>query len=67
MSPSPGVTQAQMKVIYKITWPNGEIYVGRDLTDSIAYFGSPDKRTIEFDFPTREAACFKVIGNASIQ
>src|SRR5450755_3283107 len=44
-----------MKVIYKITWPNGKIYVGSDLTDSISYFGSPDKRAIELDFPTREA------------
>jgi hypothetical protein len=44
-----------MKVIYKITWPNGKIYVGSDLTDSIRYFGSPDKRSIEADFPTREA------------
>ena len=44
-----------MKVIYKITWPNGKIYVGSDLTDSISYFGSPDKRLIEADFPTREA------------
>lgn len=44
-----------MKVVYKITWPNGKIYVGRDLTDSIAYFGSPDERLIEADFPTREA------------
>jgi len=43
------------KVIYKITWPNGKIYVGSDLTDSITYFGSPDKRLIEADFPTREA------------
>jgi hypothetical protein len=43
-----------MKVIYKITWPNGKIYVGSDLTDSISYFGSPDKRGLEFDFPTRE-------------
>ena len=44
-----------MKVVYKITWPNGKIYVGSDLTDSITYFGSPAKRLIEADFPTREA------------
>ena len=24
-----------MKVVYKITYPNGKIYVGKDLTDSI--------------------------------
>jgi hypothetical protein len=44
-----------MKLIYKVTWPNGKIYVGSDLTDSISYFGSPDKRLIEADFLTREA------------
>ncbi len=42
------------KVVYKVTWPNGKIYVGSDMTDSITYFGSPDKRVIEADFPTRE-------------
>ena len=44
-----------IKVIYKVTWPNGKIYVGSDLTDSITYFGSLDERLIEADFPTREA------------
>src|SRR5271163_514314 len=43
-----------MKVVYKVTWPNRKIYVGSDITDSITYFGSPDKRAIEADFPTRE-------------
>lgn len=45
----------KMKVVYKITWPNGKVYVGSDLTDSIVYFGSPDERLIEADYPTREA------------
>lgn len=26
-------------VIYKITYPNGKIYVGQDRTDDIGYFG----------------------------
>lgn len=42
-----------MKIIYKITYPNGKIYVGSDLTDSINYFGSADSSLIEKDF-TRE-------------
>jgi len=42
-----------MKVIYKITYPNGKVYIGKDLTDSINYFGSADHRLIETDF-TRE-------------
>jgi hypothetical protein len=39
-----------MKVIYKITYPNGKIYVGKDLTDTMNYFGSADNRLIERDF-----------------
>ena len=42
-----------MKVVYKITYPNGKIYVGRDLTDSINYYGSADGELIAKDF-TRE-------------
>jgi hypothetical protein len=42
-----------MKVIYKITYPNGKIYVGKDLTDSINYFGSANGDLIAEDF-TRE-------------
>ncbi|MBF2028174.1 MAG: hypothetical protein IGS48_15645 [Oscillatoriales cyanobacterium C42_A2020_001] len=42
-----------MKVIYKITYPNGKIYVGQDLTDSINYFGSANSKFFEKDF-TRE-------------
>ncbi len=42
-----------MKVIYKVTYPNGKIYIGKDLTDSINYFGSADSRLVERDF-TRE-------------
>jgi hypothetical protein len=42
-----------MKVIYKITYPNGKIYIGMDLTDSINYFGSADSNLIAKDF-TRE-------------
>ena len=29
------------KQIYKITYPNGKIYVGMDLTGTLLYFGSP--------------------------
>jgi hypothetical protein len=42
-----------MKVIYKITYPNGKIYIGQDVTDSINYFGSADSNLIARDF-TRE-------------
>jgi hypothetical protein len=39
-----------MKVVYRITWPNGKIYVGQDVTGSIGYFGSPRHSYIELDF-----------------
>lgn len=39
-----------MKVVYRITWPNGKIYVGQDVTGSIGYFGSPRHPYIELDF-----------------
>ena len=42
-----------MKIIYKILYPNGKIYIGKDLTDSINYFGSAESKIIEKDF-TRE-------------
>jgi hypothetical protein len=43
----------QLKIIYKITYPNGKIYIGSDATDSIRYFGSPDEKLLVADF-TRE-------------
>jgi len=40
-----------MKVIYKITYPNGKIYIGKDSTgDNLRYFGSPDRAYLEKDF-----------------
>ena len=40
-----------MKVIYKITYPNGKIYIGKDSTgDNLRYFGSPDREYLEKDF-----------------
>lgn len=39
-----------MKVIYKITYPNGKIYVGSDLTDTrLGYFGSASRDLLEQD------------------
>ena len=39
-----------LKVIYKITYPSGKIYVGQDRTDSINYFGSASDPLIARDF-----------------
>ena len=37
-------------VVYRITYPNGKIYIGQDITDSVGYFGSPNARLLAADF-----------------
>lgn len=49
-----------MKVVYKITYPNGKIYIGKDLTDSINYFGSADSEIIAKDFTREERRDFTI-------
>lgn len=49
-----------MSVVFKITYPNGKIYVGQDRTDSITYFGSPDEALIARDFTPDQRRCFTV-------
>lgn len=49
-----------MKVIYKITYPNGKIYIGQDLTDTIDYFGSPNSKLIERDFTWEQRRDFTI-------
>ncbi|WP_321417850.1 hypothetical protein [uncultured Methanomethylovorans sp.] len=49
-----------MKVIYKITYPNGKIYIGQDRTDDIRYFGSPNRDLIENDFTRHEKDDFTI-------
>lgn len=43
-----------MKIIYKITYPNGKIYIGKDLTNSINYWGSASSELIARDFTPEE-------------
>jgi hypothetical protein len=49
-----------MKVIYKITYPNGKIYIGKDSTDKFTYFGSPCNEYIEKDFSYEEKQDFTI-------
>jgi hypothetical protein len=49
-----------MKVIYKITYPNGKIYVGKDLTGTLNYFGSADSTLIERDFTPEQTYEFTI-------
>jgi hypothetical protein len=41
-----------MKQIYKITYPTGKIYIGKDRVGSHRYFGSPCMNLINADFET---------------
>ncbi|MBY0355552.1 MAG: hypothetical protein K2Q12_07455 [Rickettsiales bacterium] len=48
-------------VIYKITFPNGKIYLGKDIGGSghsMRYFGSWDNATVEADFTKQELSNF---------
>ena len=49
-----------MKVIYRITYPNGKIYIGKDLTGTINYFGSANSKLIENDFTPEEHRDFTI-------
>jgi hypothetical protein len=48
------------KVIYKITYPNGKIYIGKDLTNSLTYFGSVNSESVAKDFSEDEMRDFSV-------
>ena len=39
-----------VKKVYKITYPTGKIYIGKDSVGSYRYFGSPDILTVNADF-----------------
>jgi len=44
-----------MKVIYKITYPKGKIYIGKDSTgNSLQYFGSANRKYLEKDYSWEE-------------
>ena len=47
-------------VIYKVTYPNGKIYVGQDRTNSLTYFGSPKAALVAVDFTPEQRQQFTV-------
>jgi hypothetical protein len=49
-----------MKIIFKITYPNGMIYVGKDSKNYINYFGSPTIKRLEEDFPWEKRQKFDI-------
>jgi hypothetical protein len=52
--------QMRPKVIYKITYPNGKIYIGKDVTDSANYFGSASHDLMAADFSREERRDFAI-------
>jgi hypothetical protein len=58
--PEPKSRNREYKIIYKITYPNGKIYVGKDLTDDINYFGSANDDLIARDFTREERRDFTI-------
>jgi hypothetical protein len=49
-----------LKIIYKITYPNGKIYIGKDLTNTFRYFGSPNSKLLEADFTEEQRKDFTI-------
>ena len=49
-----------MKVIYKITYPNGKKYIVKDLTDDINYFGNDNSNLSELDFTSEQRRDFNI-------
>jgi len=47
-------------VVYRITYPNGKIYVGQDRTNSINYFGSASSELIARDFTPEQRQSFTI-------
>ena len=49
-----------MKVIYKITYPNGKIYIGQDVTNTLTYFGSVNSNIVAQDFTPEQKRDFTI-------
>lgn len=50
-------------VVYKVTFPNGKIYIGKDiggLGHSIRYFGSWNSETVSADFTKEQLSDFSL-------
>ncbi len=49
-----------MPTVYRITYPNGKIYVGSDTTDTLTYFGSVNHQVVASDFTQAERSSFTI-------
>jgi hypothetical protein len=49
-----------MMIIFKITYPNGKIYIGQDRNNDINYFGSASNGLIAKDFTAEQRRDFTI-------
>lgn len=49
-----------MNIVYRITYPNGKIYIGQDRTNSINYFGSASDELVAKDFTPEQRRSFTI-------
>jgi hypothetical protein len=52
--------ERQRKVVFKITFPNGKIFVGKDLDDTIVFFGDVDPQLVAKDLSREQRRDFSV-------
>lgn len=55
------MTEEILYVVYRLTFPNGKIYIGKDIGasgHSLRYFGSWDNDLVEKDFSKKQLADF---------
>jgi len=50
-----------MRVVYKITYPNGKIYVGQDVTERVSYFGGACGKLDEANFNHEQRRNFRFL------
>ena len=50
----------RVKIVYRITYPNGKIYIGKDLTGSANYCGSASSALIQADFTPEQLRDFTI-------
>lgn len=47
-------------MVYRITYPNGKVYIGMDLTGTLTYFGSASPALIAADFTPEQRRDFTI-------
>lgn len=63
INPAARMTRKFHFVVYKITFPNGKIYIGKDIGKdghTIRYFGSWDYSRVELDFTKEDLRDFTI-------